>query len=97
MSLFSLQGKVAVITGSSKGIGKAIAHRMAEQGAKIVISSRKAEPCAEVTADINEQFGAGTAIHQRARRAGRTQGQRQLRAGRLAPHLAGSGHRRQAA
>ena len=53
MSLFSLAGKVAVITGSSKGIGKAIAHRMAEQGAKVVISSRKAEPCAEVTADIN--------------------------------------------
>ena len=62
MSLFSLQGKVAVITGSSKGIGKAIAHRMAEQGAKVVISSRKAEPCAEVTAEINKQFGAGTAI-----------------------------------
>ena len=58
MSLFSLQGKVAVITGSSKGIGKAIAHRMAEQGAKVVISSRKAEPCAEVTAQINQQFGA---------------------------------------
>ena len=62
MSLFSLQGKVAVITGSSKGIGKAIAHRMAEQGAKVVISSRKAEPCAQVTAEINHQFGAGTAI-----------------------------------
>ena len=62
MSLFSLQGKVAVITGSSKGIGKAIAHRMAEQGAKVVISSRKAEPCAQVTAEINQQFGAGTAI-----------------------------------
>ena len=62
MSLFSLQGKVAVITGSSKGIGKAIAHRMAEQGAKVVISSRKAGPCAEVTAEINQQFGAGTAI-----------------------------------
>ena len=62
MSLFSLAGKVAVITGSSKGIGKAIAQRMAEQGAKVVISSRKAEPCAEVTADINQRFGAGTAI-----------------------------------
>ena len=62
MSLFSLKGKVAVITGSSKGIGKAIAHRMAEQGAKVVISSRKAGPCAEVTAEINQQFGAGTAI-----------------------------------
>ncbi len=62
MSVFSLKGKVAVITGSSKGIGKAIAHRMAEQGAKVVISSRKADPCAAVTAEINQQFGAGTAI-----------------------------------
>ena len=62
MSLFSLTGKVAVITGSSKGIGKAIAQRMAEQGAKVVISSRKAAPCDEVAAAINAQFGAGTAV-----------------------------------
>ena len=62
MSLFSLTGKVAVITGSSKGIGKAIAQRMAEQGAKVVISSRKAGPCDEVAAAINVQFGAGTAV-----------------------------------
>ena len=62
MSLFSLTGKVAVITGSSKGIGKAIAQRMAEQGAKVVISSRKAGPCEAVAAAINAQFGAGTAV-----------------------------------
>ena len=61
-SLFSLEGKVAVITGSSRGIGKAIAEHMAEHGAKVVISSRKPEPCAEVAAAINATHGAGRAI-----------------------------------
>lgn len=62
MSLFDLTGKVAIITGSSKGIGKSIAERMAEQGASVVISSRKAAPCAEVAAAINDRFGQGRAI-----------------------------------
>jgi NAD(P)-dependent dehydrogenase (short-subunit alcohol dehydrogenase family) len=62
MSLFDLTGKVAIITGSSRGIGKAIAERMAEHGAKVVISSRKPEPCEEVAASINKARGAGTAI-----------------------------------
>ncbi len=62
MSLFDLTGKVAVVTGSSRGIGRAIVERMAEQGAKVVVSSRNLEPCQEVAAAINQKFGDGRAL-----------------------------------
>jgi NAD(P)-dependent dehydrogenase (short-subunit alcohol dehydrogenase family) len=54
-NLFDLTGKVALITGSSKGIGRAIAEEMARQGARVVISSRKAEVCEEVANAINAE------------------------------------------
>jgi NAD(P)-dependent dehydrogenase (short-subunit alcohol dehydrogenase family) len=62
MSLFDLSGKVAVITGSSRGIGKAIAERMAEAGAKVVISSRDQAACDVVAASINSRFGEPRAL-----------------------------------
>ncbi|WP_324808947.1 SDR family oxidoreductase [Sphingomonas sp. LY29] len=51
--LFDLTGKVAIVTGSSRGIGRAIAEAMADQGARVVISSRKQDACEEVAAAIN--------------------------------------------
>jgi NAD(P)-dependent dehydrogenase (short-subunit alcohol dehydrogenase family) len=57
MTLFDLSGKSAIITGSSRGIGRAIAERMAEHGANVVVSSRKAGPCEEVAAQINARSG----------------------------------------
>ncbi|WP_294356755.1 SDR family NAD(P)-dependent oxidoreductase [uncultured Sphingomonas sp.] len=62
MSLFDLTGKVVLITGSSRGIGKASAIACAEQGAKVVISSRKQDACDAVASEINARFGEGTAI-----------------------------------
>lgn len=62
MSLFDLRGKVAIVTGSSRGIGKAIAEQLAAHGAKVVISSRKQDACDETAAAINERHGAGAAL-----------------------------------
>ncbi|MCU1345872.1 MAG: family oxidoreductase, partial [Acidimicrobiia bacterium] len=60
-TLFDLTGKVAVITGSSKGIGRAIAERMAEHGAKVVVSSRRIDACEEVAAGIRDRGGEAIA------------------------------------
>ncbi len=65
-ALFDLTGEVAVITGSSRGIGKAIAHRMAEHGADVVISSRKQDACEATAAEINAAVGREAAVAQAA-------------------------------
>lgn len=51
-----------MVTGSSRGIGRAIAFRLAEHGARVVISSRRQDACDEVAARLNERFGAGRAL-----------------------------------
>src|SRR4051812_11042173 len=61
-TLFDLTGRVAIITGSSRGIGRAIAERLADQGAKVVVSSRTQSAVDDVAAAINATHGAGTAI-----------------------------------
>src|SRR3569832_2442092 len=62
MNLFDLSGKIALVTGSTKGIGEAIVHRMAEHGANVVVSSRKADACEKVAADINTAQGRAAAV-----------------------------------
>lgn len=60
--MFDLSGKVALITGSTKGIGKAIASRMAEHGARVVVSSRNQDACDEVAEEIRSAGGEAIGI-----------------------------------
>ena len=62
MGLFDLTGKVAIVTGSSRGIGRASVEALAQHGARVVISSRKQDACQAVAAAINEWHGEERAI-----------------------------------
>lgn len=62
MSLFDLTGKTAVVTGASRGIGEAIARRLAEHGANVVLSSRKADACQKIADEINASLGRQVAV-----------------------------------
>ncbi len=62
MSPFDLSGKVALITGSSRGIGRSIAEGYAQAGARVVISSRSQADCDVVAAALNTDHGPGRAI-----------------------------------
>lgn len=60
--LFDLSGKVAIVTGSSRGIGRASAEALAARGAKVAISSRNQDACDEVAVALNARHGGGSAI-----------------------------------
>lgn len=61
-SLFDLSGKTAVITGASRGIGEAIARRMAQHGANVVVSSRSLEACEAIAQSINDHEDCAAAV-----------------------------------
>lgn len=60
--LFDLTGKIALVTGASRGIGEAIAKLLAEQGAHVMVSSRKVDGCQSVADDINAAGGSAEAL-----------------------------------
>ncbi|WP_068257282.1 SDR family oxidoreductase [Janibacter corallicola] len=61
-SLFSLDGRVALVTGGSRGIGRMITEGLLSQGARVYITARKAEACEATATELSEQYGAGRCV-----------------------------------
>jgi NAD(P)-dependent dehydrogenase (short-subunit alcohol dehydrogenase family) len=61
-NMFDLTGKVAIVTGSSKGIGRAIVEALARAGSQVVVSSRKAEACEEVALALRKEGKEAVAV-----------------------------------
>lgn len=61
-NLFDLTGRIALVTGASRGIGEAIATLLAQQGAHVIVSSRKLEECEQVAANIREAGGSAESL-----------------------------------
>jgi NAD(P)-dependent dehydrogenase (short-subunit alcohol dehydrogenase family) len=60
--LFDLSGKIALVSGASRGIGEEIAKLLAEQGAHVIVSSRKLDDCARVAEGIRQSGGSAEAF-----------------------------------
>lgn len=72
--LFDLSGKVCIVTGATKGIGRRTAERMVEHGANVVVTSRYADAAQACAAELNDQFGANRALGLRYELSDREQG-----------------------
>ena len=61
-ALFSLEGRVALVTGGSRGIGRMITEGLLAQGATVYITARKEEACRATAADLSQQYGEGRCV-----------------------------------